>query len=60
MPPPKIINKEGHTYVFVQEFSSHILYQEINAKYKTCFLKCDLGYKTRQIMDRKIHIDNHI
>lgn len=42
MKMPKVISKNNHKYIFVKEYSTHVLYQEMTAGYKESFLKQDL------------------
>ncbi len=39
---PKVISKNNHEYIFLKEYPSHVLYQEMIAGYKESFLKQEL------------------
>ena len=40
---PKIINKNGHEYIFIKECPNFILYQDMLTGVKETFQKYDLG-----------------
>ena len=40
---PKIISKNGHEYILVQEYPSHILYKDMITGVKVSFKPYDLG-----------------
>lgn len=40
---PKIINKNGHEYIFVKEYPNFILYKDMLTGVKEAFQRYDLG-----------------
>jgi len=44
----KIINKNGHEYIFVKKYPNFILYQNRYTKVKECFSMYDLGLINKQ------------
>lgn len=57
---PKYINKDNKKYQFVKIYPNFILYEDIETKTKECFSRYELGYRTKQIKDRELHIGYHL
>lgn len=57
---PKIISKNNNEYILVKEYPNFILYEDLLTHTKECFSKHELGYRTKQIRDRKINVNNHL
>lgn len=43
----------------VKEYPNHVLYED-EYGIRECFQYYDLGFTTKQIRDRRVHINNHI
>lgn len=39
---PKIISKNNHEYIFIEEYKNFILYQDMLTGAKECFLKYEI------------------
>jgi hypothetical protein len=40
---PKIYKTDGRTYIFIKQCNSNLfLYEDVNTKIKTCFVRADL------------------
>lgn len=51
---PKILKKNNKKYKLIKIYENYVLYEEVEVKYKECFMKHDLGLLKEQVKpDRK-------
>ena len=51
---PKILKKNNRKYKLIRIYKTYVLYEEVEVKYKECFMKHDLGLLNEQVKpDRK-------
>lgn len=57
---PKVISKNNREYIFVKEYPGHISYQDTKLGIRESFSRWELGYRTRQVRDKKINVNYYL